>query len=366
MALSKLGTLITISNEKNNDDLDLPFVGININKEFMPTVANVDNVDKSKYKIICKNRFIFSGMQTGRDGCIRLGFYQEEKPALVSPAYTTFEVTSDEILPEYLFMIFKSTEMDRYGAFLSVASIRSNLDWEVFCDIDLDLPKIEIQRKYVAIYKAMQDNLKVYQSKLDDIKLSYEGYIENLRKTLTPTEIGPYIEQYNEKNISNNTNVKGVDSSSLFVETKANMTGIDLTKYSVVKEKCFAYNPSRINLGSIALRTGEDCVISPMYEIFKVCKIDELLPEYLFVWLTRKEFLRSTLFYAIGSVRDTFDFSLMKQVKIPIPKIEIQEDIIKIHNCYIERKEIVEKLKDKINNICPILIAGAVKEAKNG
>lgn len=366
MALSRLGDLIKLSNEKNIDNKDLPFYGINIDKDFMPTVANIQGIDGSKYKVMKNGRFVFSGMQTGRDGCIRIGLYDGSEEVLVSPAYTTFEIDSPLLLPEYLFMLFKSKEMDRYGAFLSDSSVRSNLDWNRFVEIVIDLPPIEIQRKYVAIYKALKDNLKVYQSKLDDIKVVYEGYIEDLRRKMPCVEIGPYIREVNEKNISNNQKVLGVDSTSKFVETKAKMNGIDITKYKVVKRNQFSYNPSRINLGSIAVNNNDTCVISPMYVIFEIDDTNKLLTEYLFMWLTRKEFLRSTLFYAIGSVRDTFDFNLMKNVKIPIPNIKTQMDIVKIHNSYIKRKEFVDKLKEKINTICPILIRGAVKEANSG
>ncbi|MDE6798426.1 MAG: restriction endonuclease subunit S, partial [Ruminococcus sp.] len=89
-----------------------------------------------------------------------------------------------------------------------------------------------------------------------------------------------------------------------------------------------------------------------------------LIPEYLSLWLSRKEFHRSTLFYATGSVRDTFDFSLMKDVEIPIPDIKIQRSIADIYKVYIERRQINEKLKEQIKNICPVLIRGAVKETK--
>ena len=185
MALSriKIKDVIKISDERNIRGFDYDFFGININKEFMPSVANTSKVDRRKYKILRKKRFVFSGMQTGRDNCIRIGMYDNDTPVLVSPAYTTFEVTNPAILPEYFFMIFRSKEMDRYGAFLSDSSVRSNLDWDRFCDIELTVPPIEIQKKYVAIYEAMLDNLKAYEKGLDDLKLACDGYIEALRKT---------------------------------------------------------------------------------------------------------------------------------------------------------------------------------------
>ena len=155
---TNVGKLITLINEKNNENRELPFYGINRNKEFMPTVADTNNLNKKNYKIITKDRFVFSGMQTGRDKCIRIGLYDNELDALVSPAYITFEVSSEEILPEYLFMIFNSNEMDRYGAFLSDGSVRANLDWDVFCNIRIIMGDRGVQRKYVNIYKSLRKN----------------------------------------------------------------------------------------------------------------------------------------------------------------------------------------------------------------
>lgn len=142
----KLGELITLIDERNNLGIR-DFYGININKEFMHTVANTEGLDEVNYKVVRKNRFVYSGMQTGRDGCIRISMYNNDNPILVSPAYTTFEVTATDItLPTYFFMIFLSKEKDRYGAFCSDGSIRSNLDWDVFCDIDIVLPPLQVSK----------------------------------------------------------------------------------------------------------------------------------------------------------------------------------------------------------------------------
>jgi len=365
MKLIRIGDLITISNEKNIKDLELPFYGINRNKEFMPTVANVNNVNRKGYKIVKKGRFVFSGMQTGRDKCIRIGLYDLDFDAIISPAYTTFEVTSKEIIPEFLFMYFKSSEKDRYGAFLSDGSIRSNLDWDVFCNMKIPVPSIEIQNKYVSIYKSMQGNLKVYQSKLDDLKLVCDAYIEELRKKEKPEEIGEYITPTNYRNADLSIKfVQGVENTHKFISTRAKMNGIDLKNYKIVENDDFAYNPARINIGSIALRKGEKCVISPMYETFRVKDKNKLLPEYLMLWLSRDEFKHYTYFYSFGSVRDTFDMSLMKEVKIPIPNITIQRDIAKIYSEYINRIQIINEIKKVYEKICPILVKGAIQEGE--
>ena len=107
-------------------------------------------------------------MQTGRDRCIRIGLYKGA-PIIVSPAYTTFEIKStDVVLPEYFFMQFLSNEMDRYGWFISDSSIRSNLDLDRFEEISFELPDIPTQQKYVDIYTAIRRVQKL-NAKIKDI-----------------------------------------------------------------------------------------------------------------------------------------------------------------------------------------------------
>lgn len=365
MALSryKLGELIELRDERNSYGIK-QFFGININKEFMPTAADTNGLDESNYKVVRKNRFVFSGMQTGRDKCIRISMYQKDFPIIVSPAYTTFEVTkTDIVLPIYFFLIFLSREKDRLGWFYSDGSIRSNLDWDRFCDIDIELPDLATQQKYVDIYKAMVANQQSYERGLEDLKLVCDAYIEDLRRKMPSEKIGKYITECNERNESLKIlDVKGVESSGNFVETKANTDGLDFSNYKIVDVNQFGYNPSRINLGSIALKTDEKCIVSPMYIVFKIDNPNKLLPEYLMLWLSRSEFRRSTQFYTSGSVRDTFGFSEMQEVAIPIPSIEIQKSIANIYNVYIKRKQINEQLKTQIKDICPILIRGSLKE----
>lgn len=362
----KIGELISVIDEKNTESIR-EFYGININKEFMPTISKTEDLDEKKYKVVRKNRFVFSGMQTGRDKCIRISMYEKDTPVIVSPAYTVFEVSKKQsLLPEYLFMIFISKEKDRMGWFYSDSSVRANLDWDVFCDIEIDLPYIEIQKKYVNIYKEMVKNQKIYESSLGDLKLVCDGYIEKLRKDILSSSIGEYIEPVSKINSDSKVSlVKGVESSGNFINTRAKMQGVDISKYTVVSKGDIVYNPSRINLGSIALyQDDEPCIVSPMYQVFKSKDTDKLLPEYLMLWFKREEFKRYTWFYSSGSVRDTFDFKLMKEVLLPIPDITVQQAIIKIYKSYILRYDINIRLKQQLKDICPILIKGALQEAE--
>lgn len=368
MALNKykIGKLVTVVDERNNLGIKI-FYGINIDKEFMPTVANTEGLDESKYKIVKKNRFVYSGMQTGRDECIRISMYQGDDTIIVSPAYTTFEVTAtDIVLPLYFFMKFLSKEKDRYGAFCSDGSIRSNLDWDVFCNIELDLPPISIQQKYVDIYNAMLANQKSYEHGLDDLKLVCDAYIENLRREIPCEAIGPYIEEKNEKNDNNMiTLFQGVNVDHVFTDPKRIAENSE--NGSVVRTGQFAFNKvmkAHNTKLPIALREGPDCVVSNSYQVFEVCDKDKLLPKYLLLWMNRSETQRYAGFISVGTTRDIFSFSDMKQIAIPIPSKKLQQCIIDIFSCYQARCLINDKLKSQIKNICPILIKGSIEEGK--
>lgn len=241
MALTKykIGQLIKLVDERNSFGIK-DFYGININKEFMPTFANTEGLDETKYKVVRKNRFVYSGMQTGRDKCIRISMYNKDTPIIVSPAYTTFEICALDIVnPLYFFMKFLSNEMDMYGAFCSDGSIRSNLDWEVFCDIDIELPSLVIQQKYVDVYNAMIENQRCYERGLDDLKLVCDAYFDKAKKGEC-ISLGKLIEKVDVRNKNGHYGegyVKGITNKKQFENTKANLNGVDLTKFIVVEKK---------------------------------------------------------------------------------------------------------------------------------
>ncbi len=168
--MKRLGDMIEIDEKINFDNRDLEFLGINKDKVFMPSVATTDGLDKSKYKVITKGKFVFSGMQTGRDICIRFGLYNVAVDGLVSPAYTTYSVTDTNILPEFIMMNFKRSEMDRLGWFLSDSSVRSNLDFDRFHEIQIPLPPLEIQQKIVDLYNCYEECKRISTTAREKIK----------------------------------------------------------------------------------------------------------------------------------------------------------------------------------------------------
>ena len=367
MGLSKykLGELISVCDERNSFGYT-SFYGLNINKEFMPTWANTEGLDESKYKVVRKRRFVFSGMQTGRDVCIRISMYNRDNPIIVSPAYTTFEISREDlVIPEYFFMLFLSKEKDRFGAFCSDGSIRSNLDWERFCDFDITLPSIEQQRKYVDVYLALQNNLAAYQSKVEELKLVCDGYIEDLRRKVPLQKIEPFIEEVVIKNSDNEIKeVRSISVTKEFKLTNAKVNKNELSNYLVVKPKEIAFVQTTGNEKVLAYAYNDydyPIVVSSVDKVF--CSKDEdiLDLQFLALFLSRKEFDRYARFNSWGSAREVFTMDDMNEVAIPIPDISVQHEIVNIHKCYIERQRIATQLKEQLNNLCPILIKGSLE-----
>lgn len=368
MGLYKLGDFLKFYSQQCNilDLTENDVSGVNKDKEFFEPSKQV-GTNTSKYKIVPPNHFACNLMHVGRDKILPIALNHTKKEKIVSPAYTVFSIKDGTpLLADYFFIMLKSDERDRAFWFHTDSSVRDGMSLKDFCAIEIDLPPLAIQQKYVDVYNAMIANQQCYERGLEDLKLVCDAYIEDLRRKMPSESIGKYIKLLTKSNIDSKIKyVQGVESSGSFMDTKANMQGVDIEKYTIVNKGNFAYNPSRINIGSIAMYREENpCIVSPMYIVFEVVDSNALLPEYLMLWLSRKEFQRFTWFYAAGSVRDTFDYNLMETVKIPIPDIKIQQDIVDIYNVYLQRKEINERLKEQIKSICPILIKGSLEEAR--
>ena len=356
----RIESLIEVIDERNSANESLPAIGINKDKEFMPTVANLDGADLRKYKIVRRGYFVFSGMQTGRDMCIRIALFDGNQPSLISPAYTTFLIkANDTILPEYFFMYFNREEMDRYGAFCSDGSVRSNLDWDRFLDMKIPVPSIKEQQAVVDAWKSLRKIKEENEALAEPLMQLCQSYIQECKHLYSYKELDSYIAEVNTRNENDCYGIeelRGVTSQGVFEESRANTEGLMFSNYKIVKKFQFAYNPSRINLGSIALHRDEISIISPMYIVFEVVDENVLLPEFLALWTRRKEFQRSTLFYASGSVRDTFGMEQMRRALIPIPPIENQKAIVSLYNSALEYKKIAAEADAESRRICPALM----------
>ena len=368
----KLGELIELVLKTNSelrygpDDVR----GMTITKEIIPTKADVTGTDLSKFLVVSPGEFIYNPRTHGK----RIGFgYNNTGDTFIiswnNIAFKVKESRKDVVLADYLFLHFKRNEWDREACFQSWGSSTEVFSWETLCDMEVDLPPLPIQQKYVDIYNAMIANQQSYERGLEDLKLVCDAYIENLGRKLPCEIIGAYIEEFNQKNGGGLTldSVRGIATSKEFINTKANMDGVSLNNYKVVEPGMIAFisdTSRRADKMSLALnQSDENYLVSSISTVMQTDSA-KLLPKYLFLFFCRTEFDRYARFHSWGSARETFSLDDMKEVRMPLPSIDVQKAIVGIYEAYKIRKEINEKLKAQIKAICPILIKGSIEEAR--
>ena len=162
MNYKRLGNYIREVDVRNEDDSITNLLGINIDKYYIPSVANVVGTDLSRYKVVAKSQFACNRMHVGRDKRLPIALSTKEERFIVSPAYDVFEITDrDELLPEYLMMWFSRKEFDRNTWFYTDADVRGGLNWNTFLDMQLPIPSPEKQREIVAEYNAVQNRINL-------------------------------------------------------------------------------------------------------------------------------------------------------------------------------------------------------------
>jgi len=183
----RLGDYIREVNVRNRDLKVTEPMGINIDKHFMPSVANVIGTDLSAYKLVCKNQFACNLMHVGRDEKIPMAMHEDDNPIIVSPAYFVFEIVDSSvethgraslqtrILPEYLMMWFRRPEFDRNAWFYTDADVRGGLDKDAFMDMRLPIPTIDRQREIVAEYETLSNRIRLNEQMIEKLEATAQA-----------------------------------------------------------------------------------------------------------------------------------------------------------------------------------------------
>ena len=156
---------IHLVDERNSELITTQVLGINIDKFFMPSVANVIGTDLGKYKLLSKGQFACNPMHVGRDERLPIALYEDDAPATVSPAYFVFEIINTEALdPAFLMMWFRRAEFDRICWLHTDGSVRGGITWEDICRLEVPVLDIDEQRNIVSAYKIIIDRIELKRS----------------------------------------------------------------------------------------------------------------------------------------------------------------------------------------------------------
>lgn len=338
--------------------------GVNINKIFVPTVANLENTDLSKYKHVPTFAFAANLMHIGRDVIFPVALNTSRETKFVSPAYFVFRIKDGcKLLPLFLLTLFRTSSFDRRVWFATDSSIRGNLTWEDMCRVKIPLPPIEVQRAYVDAYKGLTALIEENEALLKSLEVTAQTCVAECRNEWPMMELSSLITEINERNIDgalSEINARGVNTDKRV--QKAKRLGENLTTYKIVHKNNLVFNPNiKISKSgekfAVAINKEEDCIVSNFYVVMQTS--EKLIPEFLYLWLIREDFARYMRFISCSSVRESFGFDDMCRVKIPLPPIEVQRAIVALYHCAEEAKKIAEEAKAQLALACPAMIQRA-------
>ncbi|MBR6217171.1 MAG: restriction endonuclease subunit S, partial [Eubacterium sp.] len=181
-------------------------------------------------------------------------------------------------------------------------------------------------------------------------------------------KLGEYIRQVDVRNRDLAIdNLLGVSITKQFIPSIANIVGTDLSNYKIVRTGQFAYGPVTSRNGekiSVALLTGNDCIISSSYSVFEVIDNKELCPEYLMLWFNRPEFDRYARYRSHGSVREIFDWEEMCSVELPVPAYGEQLRIVDAYKAIERRIELKKKINDNLEDIAHSIYRDTISDSE--
>lgn len=362
----RLGDYIIECDERNSNSIygidDVR--GISIEKKLIFTKADMNGVSLSPYKIMKPNDFCYVTVTSRNGNKISLAMNDTKSTFILSSSYIVFRSKDENILlPEYLYLLCKRTEFDRYSRFNSWGSARETFDWTEMCRVKIPLPSIETQRELVAVYNGLKELAEENEKLLKPLSKSCEAFIVDCKKKYEKKRLGDLIEDIDIKNSDNKIKaVKSVSVTKEFKETGAKVNKEELSGYKLVPPRHLSYVQTTKNEKCFAnaLNTSnETYVVTSVNKVIKSKNESILDIGFLHLFLRRNEFDRFAIFNSWGSAREVFSYEDLCDAQIPLPPIQIQQKIVDLYNCYEECKRIAKEAREKISNLCPALIQKA-------
>lgn len=176
----KLGQYIRQVDVRNTEGKEENLLGVSVQKQFIPSIANTVGTDFTKYKVVRKGQFTYIPDTSRRGDKIGIALLEDYDEGLVSNVYTVFEVIDEnQLMPEYLMLWFSRPEFDRYARFKSHGSVREVMDWDEMCKVELPVPSIEEQRSIVKAYKAITDRIALKKRINDNLAAQSLALFDN-------------------------------------------------------------------------------------------------------------------------------------------------------------------------------------------
>ena len=360
-----LGKHIRLVDYRNSEEVTSTVLGISIDKEFMPSVANVIGTDLSRYKLISKGLFACNPMHVGRDERLPIALYEKDSPAIVSPAYFMFEIIDRDVLnEEYLMMWFRRPEFDRECWFMTDGSVRGGISWDDLCRIKLPVPSYARQCEIVRSYRAITDRIALKRAENDNLDSTMQAIYKNYFVDFTPFKSEPTCatklgeipaswsvckfcdlcdllngRAYSQEELLDSGKYRVLRVGNFFTKNSWYYSDMELedNKYCYPDDLLFCWS------ASFGLYIWNDVKTIYHYHIWKIdfSKTAPYYREYIFLYL--KQELNKLSKEGHGSVMAHLTKSGVENLDIASPPEEI---IKQFHNSiipFIEHKKLVEK-----------------------
>lgn len=360
----RLGDYIEMRHE-NNSSLKYGaelIEGINSNGEFQATKAITENINLKPYKVVRHGDIVYNPSRLNIGSLA----YRIGEMCIVSHLYQVFYVKEEYtsiLSAEFLTLYLRRSEFYRYVDYDNYGSQRAEYNLRKLGELRIPLPSLAEQQKVVNAWKALREIKEQNEEIAAPLMQVCQSYIQELKHKYESVEIGTYIEEKNDKNVNGEytlDSVRGVSIQKKMIFTKANMDGVSLKPYKIFCPQDFCFVPITSRNGNkITLSMNydnENYIVSSSYVVFEIKQKNIILPNFLYLMLSRSEFDRYARFNSWGSAREAFSFEDMKRVRIPLPPLSVQQAIVNIYNCANEAKKIAAEADRMSREVCPALI----------
>ena len=297
MEYQRLGDYIREVNVRNSELKVKKPMGINIDKFFMPSVANVIGTDLSVYKLVFKNQFACNLMHVGRDERIPMAMLNGNDPIIVSPAYYVFEITkTKELLPEYLMMWFRRPEFDRNAWFFTDSDVRGGMDKDALLDMRLPIPSIARQREIVEEYETLSRRIRLN-----------EKMIVRLEETAQALYRKMFVDGIDKENLPEGWRRGTLGEVANYVDEKMSLADIDESAYIATEnmlkdKKGIIISTNKPEEGRGTKFTIDDVLVSNIRPYFKKiwrATFNGVSSNDVLCFRAKNEFNASMLYYTL-------------------------------------------------------------------
>lgn len=366
----RLGDYIEMRHE-NNSSLKYGaelIEGINSNGEFQATKAITEDINLKPYKVVRHGDIVYNPSRLNIGSLA----YRIGEMCIVSHLYQVFYVKEEYtsfLSAEFLTLYLRRSEFYRYVDYDNYGSQRAEYNLRKLGELRIPLPSLAEQQKVVNAWKALREIKEQNEEIAAPLMQVCQSYIQELKHKYESVEIGTYIEEKNDKNVNGEytlDSVRGVSIQKKMIFTKANMDGVSLKPYKIFCPQDFCFVPITSRNGNkITLSMNydnENYIVSSSYVVFEIKQKNIILPNFLYLMLSRSEFDRYARFNSWGSAREAFSFEDMKRVRIPLPPLSVQQAIVNIYNCANEAKKIAAEADRMSREVCPALIQHVINK----